>query len=62
MRSIIPFHSVEGRASRPHPARESEHEYFMRAARERALTRRRERRAKLVRKLTGRRPETRRAA
>jgi hypothetical protein len=62
MEKIMPFHSVEGRASRPHPARESEYDYFMRAARERALTRRRDRRAQLVRKLTGRRPASRRAA
>ncbi|HEX5261594.1 MAG TPA: hypothetical protein VFW18_08955 [Gaiellales bacterium] len=58
----MPIHSAQGRAERAHPARESEYEYFMRAARERVQARRSERRARLVRKLTGRRPENRRAA
>ena len=48
----------------PHPVspRETEYEYFMRIARDSARRRRSERRARMIRKLTGRRNADRRAA
>jgi hypothetical protein len=58
MNTIFPIHS----AAKQRPLRETEHEYFVRMAREHARTQRRARRERVLRKLTRRPSAERRAA
>jgi hypothetical protein len=57
MSTIFPIHSQERR-----PLRETEHEYFVRMAREHARNQRRARRERMIRKLTRRPSAERRPA
>jgi hypothetical protein len=54
MRTVIPFHSDQTSGGR---FRENETEYFQRLAREHVRAERRDRRRRMVRKLTRRTPE-----